>query len=383
MKPKLIRACTVSNSISFVAGMVPELLRDYKLCVLASPGKYWDSLDQYGEAVRRIEVPMERHISPLRDLRSLWRLVRVFRHERPAMVHSMTPKAGLLCMMAAWLCRVPVRVHTFTGLVFPTATGLTRRILMLTDSITCACATHIIPEGEGVRRDLLNHGITRKPIRVLGYGNCQGIDLQRFDPTDSTVVTEAERLRKPGVFTFIAVGRLVGDKGINELVSAFTRLNRERPATRLILVGRAEPELDPLQPDTEAEITRNPAIEAVGQQSDVRPWFAAADCAILASYREGFPNVVIEAGAMGLPQIVTAINGANEIIIEGENGTIVPPRNPEALYVAMKRMITDTKWRLGLAAKARSMVASRYDQHYVRQCLYDFYDKILNTDTIK
>mgnify|MGYP002301473699 FL=1 len=126
-KPKLIRACTVSESISFVAPMIPELLREYEVCVLTSPGKYWDSLDRYGEAVRRIEVPMERHISPLRDLRSLWRLVRVFRRERPTIVHSMTPKAGLLCMMAAWMCRVPVRVHTFTGLVFPTATGLTRQ----------------------------------------------------------------------------------------------------------------------------------------------------------------------------------------------------------------------------------------------------------------
>lgn len=377
-KPKLIRACTVSESISFVAPMIPELLREYEVCVLASPGKYWDSLDRYGEAVRRIEVPMERHISPMRDLRSLWRLVRVFRRERPAMVHSMTPKAGLLCMMAAWMCRVPVRVHTFTGLVFPTATGLTRRILMLTDSITCACATHIIPEGEGVRRDLLNHGITRKPIRVLGYGNCQGIDLQRFDPADAEVTATAVRLRKPGVFTFIAVGRLVGDKGINELVSAFVHLNHELPATRLILVGRAEPELDPLQPDTEAAIARNRAIEAVGQQSDVRPWLAAAECAVLASYREGFPNVVIEAGAMGLPSIVTDINGSREIISDGVNGVIIPPRNADALYSAMRRMATSPDLSAALAANARPRIAARYEQGFVRRCLLDFYKEIMN-----
>lgn len=380
--PLIIRAVTAAQSVGF-HDWVREAVKPlgFDALSLSSPGPDASALQDTGWRVKT--VPMERHISPLRDLRSLWQLVRVFRRERPTMVHSMTPKAGLLCMMAAWMCRVPVRVHTFTGLVFPTATGLTRRILMLTDSITCACATHIIPEGEGVRRDLLNHGITRKPIRVLGYGNCQGIDLKRFDPDDANVKTAANNLRKSDAFTFIAVGRLVGDKGINELIHGFTRLNRELPATRLLLVGRGEPELDPLRTDTEAEIASNPAIEAVGQQSDVRPWLAAADCAILASYREGFPNVVIEAGAMGLPQIVTDINGANEIIIEGENGTIVPPRNPEALYIAMKRMITDTQWRLGLAAKARSMIASRYDQHYVRQCLYDFYNKILNTDTNK
>ena len=377
MKPKIIRACTVPQSIGFVAGMIPDLTREYEVAVLSSPGPEWSILDAYGESVKRIEVPMERHISPLRDLKALLRLVRVFRRERPRMVHSMTPKAGLLCMLAARLTRVPVRVHTFTGLVFPTATGLTRKILMATDWLTCACATHIIPEGEGVRRDLLDNGITRKPIRVLGHGNCRGIDLNRFDPTLPEIQAEAEKIRKPGIFTFIAVGRVVGDKGINELVEAFTRLNREHPGTRLILVGGYEPDLDPLRPETVAEIDRNPAIEAVGNQSDVRPWFASSDCAVLASYREGFPNVVIEAGAMGLPQIVTDINGANEIIVEGRNGTIIPPRSADALHRAMRRMLSDKDWRLQLASNARRMIADRYEQGYVRRCLYDLYHEIM------
>lgn len=377
-KPKLIRACTVSESISFVAPMVPDLLREYELCMLASPGKYWADLDRYGEAVRRIEVPMERHISPLRDLRSLWRLVRVFRRERPTMVHSMTPKAGLLCMMAAWMCRVPVRVHTFTGLVFPTATGLTRRILMLTDGITCACATHIIPEGEGVRSDLLNHGITRKPIRVLGYGNCRGIDLKRFDPSLPEIEAAAAPLRRQEEFTFVFVGRLVRDKGINELVAAFERLNSELPATRLVLVGPEEPELDPLLPETVLRINNNPAIEAPGSQSDVRPWLAAADALVFPSYREGFPNVVIEAGAMGLPSIVTDINGSREIISDGINGIIIPPRDTDALYSAMRRMATSPELAAALAANARPRIAARYEQGFVRRCLLDFYKKIMN-----
>ncbi|WP_290069813.1 glycosyltransferase, partial [Muribaculum intestinale] len=140
MQIKVIRACTVPQSIGFVVGMIPDLTKEYEVGVLSSPGEEWAMLDKYGDAVKRLEVPMERHISPLRDLRSLWRLVRVFRRERPDMVHSMTPKAGLLCMLAAWITRVPVRVHMFTGLVFPTATGLKRRILMATDRLTCACA---------------------------------------------------------------------------------------------------------------------------------------------------------------------------------------------------------------------------------------------------
>ena len=375
---KILRACTVPQSIGFVVGMIPDLTKEYEVGVLSSPGEEWAMLDKYGDAVKRLEVPMERHISPLRDLRSLWRLVRVFRRERPDMVHSMTPKAGMLCMLAAWITRVPVRVHMFTGLVFPTATGLKRRILMATDWLTCACATHVLPEGEGVKRDLLDNGITRKPIKVLGYGNCRGIDLDRFDPTLPEIQAEAAKLRKPEVFTFIAIGRLVGDKGINELVAAFSRLNRELPATRLILVGPQEKELDPLSPATLSEIESNPAIEAVGNQADVRPWLAAADCHVLASYREGFPNVVIEAGAMGLPQIVTDINGANEIIINGRNGVIVPPKNADAIHASMSRMATDPAFRSVLAANARSLIASRYEQTYVRRCLYDFYHEILN-----
>lgn len=373
---KIVRACTVAQSTGFFVGMIPELREmGYEVVAVSSDGPELPGVREAGARV--ITVEMQRHISPLKDLKSLWQMIKAFRKEKPRMVHSMTPKAGLLCMMAAWLCRVPVRVHTFTGLVFPTSTGIKHRILMATDWLTCACATHIIPEGEGVKRDLLNNGITKKPIKVLGYGNCRGIDLTKFDRTPE-VMAESDKLRKTEKFTFISIGRLVGDKGINELVEAFCRLNKELPDTRLILVGPYEPELDPIKPETIKAIEESPAIEAVGSQKDVRSWLAAADCAVLASYREGFPNVVIEAGAMGLPQIVTDINGANEIIIEGKNGTIVPPKDVDALYDAMRRMVTGREWRESFAANARAFIASRYEQGFVRKCLYDFYEEIMN-----
>lgn len=398
---KIIRACTVPASMGFVKGMIPDLVRKYEVLLVSSPGGNWRELDDVKHLVRCEKINMSRQIDLWGDMKSLFRLWRLFRRERPCMVHSMTPKAGLLCMVASRLAGVPVRVHTFTGLVFPTSKGLKKRILMTTDKITCAFASHIIPEGEGVRRDLLENGITKKDIKVLGYGNCQGIDLDRFNPEiqydierDSGAAPlpklfEVEKhedfaknqylrpVSRPDMVTFIAVGRLVGDKGINELVEAFQRLNREFPDTRLILLGHTERELDPLSTETIETIRNHRQIEAVGVQYDIRPWLSVSDCAVLASYREGFPNAVIEAGAMGLPQIVTDINGANEIIAEGENGTIVPPRDADALYVAMRRMADDSEWRKRLASKARQMVASRYDQHFVRRCLYDFYDEIL------
>ena len=198
MKPKIIRACTVPMSVIFVTGMLPELQKQYEVVLLSSPGQELDEVEErYG--VRGIRVPMERHISLGHDLISLYRLVYVFLREKPAMVHSMTPKAGLLCMIAGWITRVPVRVHTFTGLVFPTATGLKRKILMMTDRLTCACATHVIPEGEGVKNDLLKNGITKKPMKMLGYGNVRGVDMVRFDRRPE-VMALAGRIRKDDVF---------------------------------------------------------------------------------------------------------------------------------------------------------------------------------------
>ena len=367
---KIVRSATVPQSLNtFCKGVLKELSREYEVVAISSPGMALDEVGQR-EGVRTIAVPMQRHISLTKDMKSLCRMWRVLRQERPNMVHSMTPKAGLISMVAGWLAGVPVRVHTFTGLVWPTATGLKRRVLMATDWLTCACATHIIPEGEGVKSDLLNHHITRKPIKVLGHGNVRGIDLEYYNP-DAFIKESHEG------FTFVFVGRIVRDKGINELVSAFGRLRAEHNDIRLILVGAREDNLDPVLPNTIERINRGDGIKAVGRQSDVRPFYAQADALVFPSYREGFPNVVIEAGAMGLPSIVTDINGSREIIIDGQNGVIVPSQDEEALYRAMKRFVEHPDVVANMASQARPLVASRYEQGYVRQCLYNFYNDIL------
>lgn len=371
-KKKIIRSSTVPQSLTtFCNGLLKELSAEYEVIGLSSPGEALERV-ALQEGVRTIAIPMQRHISLVSDLRSLWQMWKVMRKERPDMVHSMTPKAGLICMVAAWLTRVPRRVHTFTGLVWPTATGLKRRVLMATDWITCTCATHIIPEGEGVKNDLLGYHITRKPIKVLGHGNVRGIDLDKYNPAAFGADAGHEG------FTFVFVGRIVRDKGINELVAAFDRLHQEYNTTHLVLVGQREDNLDPVMPQTLDRINRGDGIEAVGCQSDVRPFYASADALVFPSYREGFPNVVIEAGAMGLPSIVTDINGSREIIIEGQNGVIIPPRDQEALYQAMKRFVEQPEWVKEMAVNARPLVASRYEQSFVRQCLYDFYHEILN-----
>ena len=377
-KIKIIRATTVPMSLNaFCKGMLRELSEKYEVVAVSSPGEDLDIVGER-EGVRAIAVPMERHISLFKDFKALIKMIGVFRKEKPTMVHSMTPKAGMLCMVAGWLTRVPVRVHTFTGLVWPTSTGLKRKILVLTDRLTCACATHIIPEGEGVKGDLISGRITKKPLKVLGYGNVMGVDMNRFSRRPE-VMKIAEGIRDESMFTFVTVGRIVRDKGINEMIAAFQKLQETDKNVRLILIGDYEDKLDAISDESRKAIHDNKGIDAVGRKGgdELLAYYAAADCFVSASYREGFPNTVLEAGAMDLPCIVTDINGSREIIKDGENGMIVPPQDAESLYNAMKIMLTSKVDREKMAKNAREMIAGRFEQGFVRKCLYDFYDTIL------
>lgn len=374
---KIIRAVTVPQSLSFIEPLLPSLKGKYEVQLLASSGKNLDRIcKEHNVFGHRVE--MCRRMSPFKDIKSLFQLIKVFRKEKPYMVHSMTPKAGLLCMLAAWITRVPRRVHTFTGLVWPTSKGFSRKLLMLTDWLTCACATHIIPEGKGVMNDLQQY-ITNKPMRVLGYGNVRGVDMNRFSRRQE-IIEKAQRLRKESIFTFIFVGRIVKDKGINELVEAFSQLHEKYTNVRLLLVGKYETELDPLKQETLDKIKALPEIEAVGPQygDDLLAYYVASDCFVFPSYREGFPNTVLEAGAMELPSIVTDINGSREIIEHGKNGVIIPSKDVNALYQAMEQMLIEKQDTLAMAENARQMISDRFEQSFVQKCLYDFYDEIMN-----
>ena len=246
---------------------------------------------------------------------------------------------------------------------------------MATDWLTCACATHVLPEGQGVLSDLKNGGITKKPLKVLGYGNVMGVDMKRFDPNRFADVKKDE-----SKFTFMFVGRIVGDKGVNELVEAFTMLHDKYPQSKLVIVGNFEENLDPVQPITLDRIKANPAIDAVGPKfgEDLLVEYMKADCHILPSYREGFPNTPLEAGALGLPNIVTDINGSREIVVNGENGLIVPPRTVKPLYDAMERMVTDKVMREYMKTNARPIIEKRFERSFVQGCLINFYKEILN-----
>lgn len=371
-KKKVLRVSTIPLSLNLLLkGQLKMLNEEYEIVAVSSPGEDLKMVEER-EGVRVVELPMERRISLFKDIRSLWAMIKLIRKEKPWMVYSLTPKAGLVTMIAGKLCGVPVRVHMFTGLVFPTATGLKRQILMFTDRLTCFCATVVNPEGEGVKRDLERYHISSKPLTIIGNGNINGLDMDFYDRTPE-VLEKAKAYQKEGTTTYCFVGRIVGDKGINELVSAFKRLHAEHPTTRLLLVGPFEDNLDPVSEETRATIEALSAIEAVGWQSDVRPFLAASDVFVFPSYREGFPNVVMQAGALGLPSIVTDINGSNEIIRNGENGVIIPSKDEEALYQTLKDTLENPdKWKT-IAANARESIARRYEQQMLWKEIKKFY----------
>ena len=375
-KLKLLRLTTVDISLnSLLKGQLRYLSQYVEVVGVAADTGVLQQVSER-EGVRVVDLPMHREISLWADCKSLWTLIKLFRRERPDIVHANTPKASLLGMVAAALCRVPNRIYTVTGLRFETTQGVLRFVLKTMERITCLCATKVIPEGDGVKSILLRERITRKPMQKILNGNINGVDLEWYDRTESVMQRAAEVRGGSTDFTFVFIGRIVRDKGVNELVEAFSRLANERSDVRLMLVGRFEDDLDPLPQHTKKQIESNERISFVGYQSDVRPYLVASDVLVLPSYREGFPNVVLQAGAMGLPVIVTDVNGSDEAICSGVNGVIVPKYSSEVLYRAMSDMVSDRDATANMAAVAREMVASRFDQKDVWAALANMYKEL-------
>lgn len=371
---KLLRLTTADISLnSLLKGQLRHLSQYFEVVGVASDTGVLQQVAER-EGVRTVNLPMHREISLWADCKSLWAMIKLFRRERPDIVHSNTPKASLLGMVAAMLCGVPHRIYLVTGLRFETTHGILRFILKTMERITCLCATKVIPEGDGVKATLLRERITRKPMQKILNGNINGIDLTWFDRTEEVMAKAADVRGENTDFTFVFIGRMVRDKGINELVEAFERLSQERADVRLRLVGRFEDEVDPVPAQTKERIEQSEKIVFEGYQSDVRPYLVASDVLILPSYREGFPNVILQAGAMGLPVIVTDINGSDEVVELGVNGVIIPKKSADALYCAMKDMVSDREHTAQMASVAREMVASRFDQRELWRAMVEMYN---------
>ena len=390
---KLLRVTTVPSSLKMLLKGQHRFLNQNGFSVMgvASSGNELNEVHTT-EGIPVVMLEMTRTISPLKDLRALYNFYKLCKKEKPVMVHSHTPKAGIVGMLGAKLAGVPIRLHTVAGLPLMETSGVKRKILNAVEKLTYASATNVYPNSKGLYDFILeNNYTTKNKLKVIGQGSSNGIDTSFFSPdriteeVKNTLRTELNLSANDFVFVF--VGRLVGDKGINELVEAFRMMTmklgeevsgRRGDGVKLLLVGPFESELDPLLPETLKIIETNANIISVGYQKDVRPYFAISDCLVFPSYREGFPNVVMQAGSMELPSIVSNINGCNEIVVEGENGTIIPVKNVEAIQIAMQKMSEDIDYYSKLKENARPMIQSRYEQQVVWNALLKEYNSLIN-----
>ena len=382
MNKKLIRITTVPMSLKYLLKGQMSFMSEngFDVIMISSDGKEVNDVIK-NEKCDHIIIPLTRKITILKDLKATYNLYKLIRKEKPDIVHTHTPKAGIVGMLASCLAKVPIRLHTVAGLPLLETTGIKKKVLNFVEMLTYKCATKVYPNSNGLKNIILDNRFAKKEkLKTIANGSSNGIDTSYFNPQLFSIEEKKELKDKLNIkendFVFIFVGRIVGDKGINELVAAFDKLSIENENVKLLLVGPFESDLDPLKKRTIAIIDDNKKIIYTGFQKDVRPYFSIANILTFPSYREGFPNVVMQAGAMMLPSIVTDINGCNEIIIEGENGWIMPVKNEEALLNAMKNCFTLSNELIKVKLNARKMIVERYEQGVVWKAILTEYKSL-------
>jgi glycosyltransferase involved in cell wall biosynthesis len=384
---KLIRITTVPVSLSVLLKDQLRYMSDhFEILAVSSPDRI---LEQVGvrEGVRTAPITMTRAITPVKDLKALWKLYRLLKKEKPAIVHTHTPKAGLLGMMASRLAGVPIRMHTVAGMPLMENTGVKRKVLDFIERLTYSCATGVYPNSKDLAGFILQNRFCKaQKMKVLGNGSSNGINTRFFEPGEALNKAACELKKQFGLtekdFVFVFVGRLVKDKGIEELVEAFGQIKQKYPQVKLLLVGPYEPERDPLAPATRIIIETDKSIIHAGFQQDIRPYLMISQALAFPSYREGFPNVPMQAGCFNLPAIVTDINGCNEIVEDGKNGLIIPVKDVPRLYQAMERLLTNPALYLTLQSNARQMIVDRYEQKYLWELLLKEYHDQLRSHAI-
>ena len=380
---KILRVTTVPISLKTLLKGQHRFMsqKGFEVIGVSSAGLALEDVHQE-EEIRVVPLEMTRTISPIQDLKSLVAFYKLCKKERPYIVHSHTPKAGIVGMLGAKLAGVPIRLHTVAGLPLMEATGIKRKVLNFVEKLTYSSATKVYPNSKGLFDFILKEGFTTPDkLKVIAKGSSNGIDTSFFSKERIKVELINDLKDELGIlesdFVFIFVGRLVGDKGINELVKAFTIFSKDKVNAKLLLVGPLETELDPLIESTLLAIKNNDKIISVGFQKDVRPYFAIADALVFPSYREGFPNVVMQAGAMELPCVVSNINGCNEIVEEGENGLIIPVKEYNAIVTAMETLMLKESVYNKLKANSRRMILERYEQKVVWNALLAEYNQLI------
>ena len=370
---RVLQVFTVPDSLRFVRGTIETLRRrGFDVEVATAPGSALGAFGEH-EGVLTHSVDMSRVITPHGDLRALSQLVRVIGQRRPVLVHAQTPKGGLLGVLAAQATGTRVLYH-MRGLPFLGLEGSKRRLLWATERISCFLASRVLCQSTSLRAVSRAHGLLRENEGVVLGAGGNGVDLERFDP--ALITGEAElrhRLDIPASAPVVGfVGRLVRDKGIAELLEAFEALP---DSVHLLIVGPYESR-DSLDAELRARLEAHPRARLVGEREDVERYYALMDILALPSYREGFPNVPLEAAAMGIPTVATAVEGCVDAVVDGVTGRLVPVRDSRALAAALRGYIVDPDQSRSHGRAARARVEHGFDRRKRTEELADLYAEL-------
>ena len=381
--PKLIRITTAPISLHVLLRGQMRYMQEHgmEVTMVSSDGKELPVVLQQ-EGVPHHIIPMTRRMTPFKDLRCLWLLYRYFKKEKPDIVHSHTPKAGLLAMLAAKMAGIPIRIHTIAGLRYVTTRGFSRRLLIKMEKWTGRAATHVWPNSFSLQQFIIDQQLVKKSkLEVIGHGSSNGVNLVRYSLTalqpERLAETKKQIRFEEQLIYFLSVGRIVHDKGIDELVHAFLRVYENNKATRLILVGAFEDEVDPVSDDTKKIIREHPGIIMAGWSDAVEYFMALSYALIHPSHREGFPNVLLQAGAMQCPIICSRIEGNVDIVTDRQTGLIFPVSNEDELYRQMQFALANPAAMRQYAQALRQQIEQFYNQPVIHGLLLNKYRELL------
>ena len=379
---KLVHVTTVPQSLFFLRGQVGYMKdRGFDIHGLSSPGEFLSRFaEQEHVVVHPVEMP--RRITPIRDLAAVVRIWNVLRQVRPQIVHAHTPKGGVLGMVSAWLARIPVRIYHMRGLPFTTASGWKRALLIWSERISCRLADQVFCVSSSVRQVALENGLCPPDkIAVLARGSGNGVDaVRRFNGADLSPALRDEtrgRYEIPcDALVLGFIGRIVRSKGIIELAGAWKRLRDEFPNLHLLLVGPYEAQ-DPISPEVDEELRRDARVHLIGEEWNTPPLYAAMDVLALPTYREGFPNVLLEAAGMKVPVVATRVPGCTDAVQDDVTGKLVPPYDSGRLAAAVKEYLNDPELRRRHGTAARDWVLREFRPQGIWQAIHQEYVRCL------
>jgi len=379
---KILHITTVPQTLFFLAGQIAYMKdRSFDVFVASSPGELLHRFAQ-AEDVRSFAVEMRRRITPVRDMLTLFRLWALLREVQPQIVHGHTPKGGLLGMVAAFLAGVPVRIYHIHGLPFTTASGYKRTLLRWSERLSCLLAHHVLCVSRSNAQLAVAEGLcAERKIKVLLEGSINGVDaVNRFNPA-MWASQAAHRFRfelgiPPDALVMGFVGRVVRDKGIQELSIAWQILRRELPELYMLIVGPEEHQ-DPVPREVLEQLRNDPRVHMMGWVENMVPLYVAMDVLALPSYREGFGAVLLEAAAMQVPVVATRIPGCVDAVDDGITGTLVPPRDARALSEAIRRYLMNAELRRRHGQAARERALRDFRPQAIWEALYHEYVGLL------